>query len=309
VGTLLSKQGHFAVKIIKMLANGMDKSAKDDILNEIKTNALVKHPHCVSLAGVSIGVGPEMAIRIVQEWCEGGDLEDMMRQKPQLLFLRFWTYAKQLASALAYLHLKRVVHLDIKPANVLLTKGYASCKFCDFGMGKQLTAAQDLQMQKGRGSFFYMAPELFQLRYGDSLIVDMHQGTYRKPDIYSLAILFLQMFRPQLHRNRAVNSHKRDPKDFMIFDQYSVIPSQVGKDLRPPLCLRPRIYNQVCRRSLRGMRLDCNGRMAFVCGCCLCVLNMSSALRMTPVLSFFVPSNVKVAANGRIATIPLAVKY
>jgi serine/threonine protein kinase len=281
VGTLLSKKGHVAVKIVKKRAKDMEMSEKGDILNEIKTNALVKHPHCVSLEGVSlesVSIGPEMAIRIVQEWCEGGDLEDMMRQKPQLLFLRFWTYAKQLASALAYLHLKRIVHMDIKPANVLLTKDYASCKFCDFGMGKQLTAAQDLQMKKLTGTLFYMAPELFPRRGEYSLNIEMHQGTYRKPDIYSLAILFLQMFRPQLHRNRAVNSHEskssqRDPKDFMIFDRYVAESKiQMGEDLREGL--RPRIYNQVCRRSLHDMRLDCNGRMTFVCVGVVCVFWM-----------------------------------
>jgi serine/threonine protein kinase len=275
VGALLSKQGHVAVKIVKTRAGEMDTSEKVDILNEIKTNALVKHPHCVSLEGVSIGY-PEMEIRIVQEWCEGGDLEDMMRQKPQLLFLRFWTYATQLASALAYLHFKRIVHMDIKPANVLLTKGHASCKFCDFGMGKQLTTAQDLQMQRCRGTLFYMAPELFPQRRELSRVVEMHQGTYRKPDIYSLAILFLQMFRPQLHRNRAVysshesKSSQRDPKDFVIFDRYvAETRVQMGEDLRGGL--RPCIYNQVCRRSLRKTCvLTAMAGPTFVCGCCLC---------------------------------------
>jgi serine/threonine protein kinase len=306
VGTLLSKQRHVAVKIMKKLANEMERHEKDNVLNEIKTNALVKHPYCVSLEGVSIG--PNMEIQIVQEWCEGGDLQDMMRQKPQLLFLRFWTYAKQLASALKHLHFKRIVHLDIKPANVLLTKGYASCKFCDFGMGKQLTKSQDLQMEQGRGTACYMAPEMFQKREftgNYTRHVEMHQGTYRKPDIYSLAILLLQMFRPQLHRNRGVCSQE---SDFVIFDRYPQIPVQIGLEVREK-GLRPSIYNQVCQRFLQDMRLDCNSNLAFVCGCCRCVLNMPSALRMTPVLSFLSNPTFKVAGNGRIATIPLAVKY
>jgi len=194
VGFFKTKGVKVAVKILK---NRFDTDEdRLDVINEIKTNYLVKHNHCVSLLGVMVKEeepGDPSSIWVVQELCEGGDLATMIKERPKHVQEYFWKFAEQLASALEHLHSQKIVHLDIKPENVLLTRGYSSCKFCDFGMGRKLENLEHMNQSLNRGTAQYMAPEFFlvdlQIRH-----YEMKKDTWDRPDIYSLAILYLQMY-------------------------------------------------------------------------------------------------------------------
>jgi len=188
VGFLITKGVKVAVKKMK---NFLEET-RSDIIQEIKTHYLVRHPHCVSLLGV-VAVSKN-EISVVQELCEGGDLASVMKERPNLLRTHFWKFAVQLAGALEYLHSQKIVHKDIKPQNVLLTGDDESCKLCDFGFGKKLETRQDLEVKKhlAEGTLEYMAPELF--RTLDEREQFFKKDEIYKPDVYSLAILFLAMY-------------------------------------------------------------------------------------------------------------------
>ena len=55
---------------------------------------------------------------------------------------------------LEYIHSMNVLHLDIKPKNILVVKGVV--KICDFGASSNVPVAGGQ-----RGTYIYMAPELF----------------------------------------------------------------------------------------------------------------------------------------------------
>lgn len=62
------------------------------------------------------------------------------------------------ARGLEYLHSRKIVHLDIKPSNILIAHDW-SAKLGDVGLSKHITNSQ-VRSETGMGTFAYAAPEL-----------------------------------------------------------------------------------------------------------------------------------------------------
>jgi len=82
-------------------------------------------------------------------------------------------FARQLSSALSYLHQHDVLHLDLKPANIIVNPDH-QCKVIDFGCSQQRS---NPTMSACQGAPAYRAPELFR-----------GQLPTTKSDVYSLAM-------------------------------------------------------------------------------------------------------------------------
>lgn len=125
------------------------------------------HPHVIKL----IAVEREPEPIVILEFIPGAvDLQTRINQENSYDWRQ---YACQLASALSYLHRHDILHLDLKPANVLLDTGDC-CKIIDFGCAQKASNARVSSLQ---GTLSYRAPELFR----------GHRPT-RKADVYSLGI-------------------------------------------------------------------------------------------------------------------------
>lgn len=68
----------------------------------------------------------------------------------------------QIADGLEYIHSQKLIHRDIKPDNILITKE-ATIKLSDFGLSKQLSSQNTLTMSGFRGCQYYAAPEILPL--------------------------------------------------------------------------------------------------------------------------------------------------
>ena len=118
---------------------------------------------------------------IVLEWVEGTDLKTIISNKKPSLEESL-NYLKQAASGLAYAHQSGIVHCDIKPQNMLVSKK-GDLKITDFGIARALDSiSRDERYDVVWGSPYYFSPE-------------QAKGLPPSPatDIYSLGIIAYEM--------------------------------------------------------------------------------------------------------------------
>ncbi|XP_060078506.1 serine/threonine-protein kinase 3-like [Ylistrum balloti] len=124
----------------------------------------------------------EDTLNIVTEFCEGGDLEDYLRQRKgkQLAEQHIILWIQQVMSGLQYIHEKKILHRDLKTKNLFLTENL-NIKVGDLGIAKVLEGEKAKAMTFV-GTLTYMSPEQFQ-----------HQPYNHKADIWSFGCCAYEM--------------------------------------------------------------------------------------------------------------------
>ncbi|GLI67385.1 hypothetical protein VaNZ11_011566 [Volvox africanus] len=101
------------------------------ILQEAAIMRVCAHKHCVSLLEAHQGLASGV-VYLIMEYVEHSLSRELLLNPRGLSLPRAKQVAFQLATALEIVHRKKVIHGDLKPANVLLT-GQNGVKLCDFG--------------------------------------------------------------------------------------------------------------------------------------------------------------------------------
>jgi len=111
---------------------------------------------------VAANVNPQN-LMIIMELLTGGTLESFIENERNLPLVTKFRMANEVACGLRFLHQNKVLHCDLKPANVLLDDGL-HCKLNDFGLSvvKEGSSSLSTTVETAHGSLRYMAPELFQ---------------------------------------------------------------------------------------------------------------------------------------------------
>eukprot|EP00755_Sulcionema_specki_P029055 Sspe_Gene.91314::Locus_62772_Transcript_1_1_Confidence_1.000_Length_573::g.91314::m.91314/K20880/NEK11; NIMA (never in mitosis gene a)-related kinase 11 len=126
--------------------------------NEVYVLSVLNHPNI--LRYVDHFVDDESYLNIVTEYCEGGDLANLIQSRresstpftqEQMTFLIF-----QLLVAIRYTHSAEVMHRDLKPGNVFLTQNFG-VKLGDFGISKMMSNQSMACTMVGTP--FYLSPE------------------------------------------------------------------------------------------------------------------------------------------------------
>ncbi|XP_078114201.1 receptor-interacting serine/threonine-protein kinase 4-like [Sander vitreus] len=172
---------------IKLLRH--DDGTNASLLREIDMMRQASSPHVIRVRGVFKGrpphSGPSMQLGVVMELMERGslaNLQEALSETPPPWPLVF-RLAHQVALGINFLHSlpHPVLHLDLKPPNVLLDDTL-NAKLTDFGLARiscSISRVSKKDDEEGGGTVNYMPPEAFELSYKPN----------RASDIYSYGIL------------------------------------------------------------------------------------------------------------------------
>lgn len=120
---------------------------------------------------------------LILEYIDGTTLRQQIDERGTISLTETLMLCQQVAEALHYLHSQRVIHLDLKPDNILITQSN-NVKIIDFGIARQL-GTEDLlskDFKEPEGSAYYISPE--QLCGNRSCC---------QSDIYSFGIVVYEM--------------------------------------------------------------------------------------------------------------------
>jgi len=111
---------------------------KEKLKKEGKIISKLRHPNIVSILNI---FEENNTAYLVMEHIEGESLSDIIKKRGKLDEQTTLKYAGQLCSALAEIHKNRILHLDIKPSNILIDE-FDNVKVIDFGISKQYDVDQ-----------------------------------------------------------------------------------------------------------------------------------------------------------------------
>ncbi|MCD4721422.1 MAG: serine/threonine protein kinase, partial [Desulfobacula sp.] len=186
----------------------MDEDFLENFRKEDKFIAQLNHPNIVQVYDIE-----ELyrTIFIIMECLEGESLEALLERKGALPFSRALTFLTQVCSGLAYAHDHKIIHRDVKPANIFILKD-DHIKLLDFGLACS-PGEEDFEQT---GTVHYMSPEQIE---GNP--VDF------RSDIYSLGIMAYEMFTGK--------------KPFASDDLMALMKMHTSKDIPDPSILVPDI--------------------------------------------------------------------
>ncbi len=138
---------------LKLLCQPSASVAVTDMLAEVQATARLQHPNVIQLYHV---LEYDNQLCMVLEYVGGGTLSQRLAQEAALDFMAIARIMLALAQAVQYAHEAGVLHLDLKPSNVLLTED-GQPKIADFGLARLQGFFDD--PPKLAGTPRYMAPE------------------------------------------------------------------------------------------------------------------------------------------------------
>lgn len=165
------------VALKKLKDNFSHQFSEERIVNEITILQKLQHPNIVKIYDV-IYSKPENSYYISMEYCEQDliALLDTNKLQPQ----HIKCFMSQILSALKYLNDQKIVHQDIKPANILVQNG-DRIKLADFGLAVTYPQNDDKNVCGGTPS--YNSPEKL---FGTTQITPAS-------DIWSTGVMFYQL--------------------------------------------------------------------------------------------------------------------
>lgn len=171
---------YVAVKILRPEFT-RDAQFIESFRKESQAAAGLQHPNIVNV----YDVGKEGNIYfIVMELIDGRPLSDIIEENGPLDYRNVIEIGKQVAAALSLAHKNHIIHRDVKPHNIMITKDGVA-KLADFGIAKAISSSTIVNKDEGgqvMGSVHYFSPEQARGKYVDE-----------KSDVYSLGIVLYEM--------------------------------------------------------------------------------------------------------------------
>lgn len=176
-------KGTGPVVALKVLRAGVQGDLVERFKREGEAEARLKHPNIVEVFDLGEG---ENELFFTMELVDGLPFDEYLQKKPELSdVIRLLV---EIAHGLDYAHDNGLIHRDMKPQNVLITKdGHA--KITDFGLARDLGQSSLSQDGDLIGTPLYMAPEQLDRRVGK---ID------RRTDVFALGVILFQILTERL---------------------------------------------------------------------------------------------------------------
>ena len=224
-----------AVKVIRS-SFGADEEAMARLQREAQLVARLQHPNIVKLYGTRHLADGSMVL--LMEHVPGRNLKELIQETGPLSPRRAMSFLRDVASALAYAHRRRIVHRDVKPENIYIDDEVGTARLADFGVARPWDLDTRLTLPgESLGTPAYMAPEQI-----DGQDVD------GRSDVFSLGLVAYEML---------TGAHPWEGESI-----YSIIFKQ--KQEEPPALreIRPDLSDRVIDIVERAIRKDPADRWA-----------------------------------------------
>jgi serine/threonine protein kinase len=186
-------------------------------IREAQSTGILNHPNIVTIHDVVEHSDDGLAF-IAMEYVRGTNLKALLQGDQPLTLPFVVDVIAQVAEALDYAHSHRVIHRDVKPANILITADNR-VKITDFGIAR-LDTSNLTQEGQLLGTPNYMAPEQIQGKEVD-----------HRADLFALGVVLYEMItrrKPFQGENLTVVSHR------IVYDHFTP-PRDYVQNLPPGL--------------------------------------------------------------------------
>jgi polo-like kinase 1 len=218
-------QQSFAGKIIKK-SSLIKSRTKQKLISEIKIHKSLNHENIVKFERY---FEDEENVYIIMELCYNNTLHELLKRRKKLTELETQYYVYYLIKALQYIHSLKIIHRDLKLANLFLTENM-QMKLGDFGLAALLRFDGE-RKRSLCGTPNYMAPEILEGKTGHSFEVD----------IWSIGIIIyiLLIGKPPFETTSAKETLKRIRMKNYSFPQNCIISEPAKELIQNILVLEP----------------------------------------------------------------------
>ena len=164
-----------ALKVLRVDSDDL----RERFLREARLAARLQHPNIVTI--YDVGAHEDQPF-IAMEFIAGETLGQLVHREAPLTLSRRIALMEQVCVGLAYAHRHGIVHRDVKPANLMISRDSGVLKVLDFGVAGRVDADPGLQGQMLMGTPNYMSPEQV-----------VGQASDHRSDIFSVGLVLYEL--------------------------------------------------------------------------------------------------------------------